>query len=247
MGRSIKPLFSLFSLLCFMLSAASFSQENIKSLAPVDATGTARSMAGDELYKEFHRMGQDYHSVDYQRPDGSWLAHKQINYDSEAGITSFKLHYPTTDRRENVVAEAGKVLVDIYANGKKTEHRMIYRPGDAIDAGFDTLMRANWEKLKSKKTFKARFLLFRRGSWVNMTLSSVATSECLEQFKSDITQCVSVRPESLFLRIIVPRLLLGYNDKQQLKLYVGPSNLKLDKRKPSSLVITYQYSDVNDS
>ena len=244
MKRVSKPLSGLFFL---AISFSATATETLKAPAPVDVTGTARSMAGDEIYQEFHRMGDKYHSVDYQMPNGSWLAHKQISYGFEEGISSFKLHYPETNRRETVVAEEGKVLVDIYAGGKKTEHRMKYRAGDAIDAGFDSLVRANWEKIQNKKTFATRFLLFRRGSWVSMTLSPVDANECLAQYKSDITHCVSARPESLLLRILVPRLLLGYNDKKQLRLYVGPSNLKLEKRKPSSIVITYQYSEAKDS
>lgn len=238
---------SWFALLLSVISCHSQATESLQAPAPVNVTGTARSIAGDELYREYHRMGENYHNVDYQKPDGTWLAHKQISYGQNHGITSFRLHYPLSNRRETVVAKEGRVHVDILEGGKKTEHRMTYRDGDVIDSGFDSLIRANWQKVERKKTFTIRFLLFRRGSWVGMTLSPVDSGKCLEQYKSDITYCLSVRPESLLLRMLVPRLLIGYNNDKQLKLYVGPSNLKLEKREPTSIVITYQYSQWIDA
>ena len=214
---------------------------------PVSVTGTARSMEGDLLYKEYHRLRFNQYNVDYQKPDGQWLAHKQISYDVTEGIVSFELHYPGTDRLEVVTAEKGEVTVDIRVGEKEIEHQLQYRPGDVIDAGFDPFIRSSWDDITAGKSVNIRFLLFRRGSWINMTVKPIDNKRCLKQYQTDITRCLSVRPESLFLRLLIPELLLGYNDQKRLLLYVGPSGLKLGKRKPSNLVVTYQYLKRNKS
>ena len=239
MNKCIRFLVCMVVLAGVVVSQPSFASESTK--VPVSVTGEARSMAGDLLYKEFHRMGAAQHQVDYQKPDGKWLAHKQISYDDMAGIVSFELEYPETKRREVVKASGGAVDVDIKSRQNTVEHQLKYRSGDVIDAGFDRLIKENWNRVEKGEAFDIRFLLFRRGSWMDMKVRPADLERCRQKYDADMSHCLSIRPDSVLLRMLVPTLLLGYNRQKQLMLYIGPSNLKLEQRKPSSLVITYQY------
>ncbi len=207
-----------------------------------DITGTARNLSGKLIYREFHRFSPTEHRVDYQTANGEWLAHKSINYDKIAGVVSFDLYYPDTRRRERVTSANGEITVNIRSRQKDINHQLAYRAGDVVDAGFDALVRDQWTTLVAGKPVRTRFLLFRRGRWMDMTIAKTGNKYCQEKYQGSVDYCLSIKPTTLLLRMVVPELLLAYNNKQQLSMYFGPTNLEFEENEPGSLVITYQYA-----
>ena len=207
-----------------------------------DVTGTAKTLQGTVLYREYHQLSATAHRVDYQWADGKWLAHKNIQYDQIGGIVSFDLYYPDFQRTETVASGNGDISIDIKTRKKDINHQLVYKSGDAVDAGFDRLIRSRWQILMKGENLKTRFLHFRRGIWVSMDIRQTNNQTCQEMYGGEVDTCLKVRPSSFFLRMIVPDLYLAYNNKQQLVMYVGPSNLQFEDNMSDSLIITYQYA-----
>ena len=125
-----------------------------------DVTGTAKTLQGMILYHEYHQLGATAHRVDYQWANGKWLAHKNIQYDQTRGIVSFDLYYPDTQRTETVESGNGDISIDIKSRKEDINHQLVYKTGDAVDAGSDRLIRSQWQTLMKGESMKTRFYSF---------------------------------------------------------------------------------------
>ena len=214
-----------------------------------DITGTAKNKKGEVIYREFHQVSPSIHRMDYQGADGQWLAHKVIRRaDMEAGIdadidgiVSFDLYYPDRERTTMVNASKGEITIDIKSRKKDIAHKMQYRSGDVVDVGFNQLIQSQWQALQSGKTVTTRFLMFRRGSWIDMSIKKTSKEKCAEKFSGTFDICLTINPMSMFLSLMAPEILLAYGSEKELLMYVGPSNLHFSKNKPGILIITYEY------
>lgn len=134
--------------------------------AAVTNEGTAyRLDDGKAAYRESHMLfesgGKPARLVLYRCMDGTAFARKIVvervgalepDFDFIDGRTGYREGVRTTDKGREVYWQASK--------GEAEKRKIVDVPADAvIDAGFDALVRTQWQQLSSKNGLDARFLL----------------------------------------------------------------------------------------
>ncbi|PVZ66392.1 hypothetical protein [Pelagibaculum spongiae] len=254
---SNKILFFIFFLLATPLSQA----ETLKNMAPpddFDVKGTARDLDGQLLYYEYHDYldlvsgnlaGKNLHNVTYLNNDFSLLATKHIRYFQPVGLVSYKIKYARQSFSELVSVTAPSVeasnqkknisvLVKKNSNSQSTQ--LIAKKGSIIDAGFDAFIRTYWLKLQ-RQTVTAQLLLMPAADWLSVNISKIANTKCQRNSTQlNVALCLQIKPDSFWLSVLAPDLMVGYNENKKLSTYLGPSNLVIDSESPM-VFITYQH------
>lgn len=207
--------------------------------APVTAdvfqfTGSAETLDGKALYEEQHKVEGACdngvfkplkHSVTYVRKTeegDETFAEKKLNY-SQSDIRP-TVNYQQSSFQESLkisYADSGAVNVvwqqpsgDIKRSSVDVSDNLV------VDAGFDNLVRQNWDKIVSGESVKFRFLAPTRGTDYAFIVEP-AQSQSL-----NADYVVQIRPDSIVLKFVMDPILLGYNDKGALTAYSGLTNVR---------------------
>ncbi len=210
-------------------------------------TGSAETPAGKALYEEHHRVEGACDNGVFQP-----LKHR-VTYVSETkgGEETFAekaLDYSQSDLRPTVsyqqprfqeslkisYADSGAVnVVWQQPTGDIKRANVSISDSLVVDAGFDNLVRQNWDKIVNGESLKFRFLAPTRGTDYAFIVEP-AQSQTL-----DADYVVQIRPDSTFLKLLVDPIILGYNRKGALTAYSGLTNVRENTDQNYTATILY--------
>ncbi|SOB75278.1 hypothetical protein SAMN04488490_0843 [Marinobacter sp. LV10R510-11A] len=213
-------------------------------------TGTAESQDGKALYEE-------QHTIEGSCDNGAFrpLEHRVIySRQAEGGNETFaekSLDYSPSNIRPTVIfqqpdfqesleisyADSGSVNVVWQQPGGDTKRSSVAVSENlVVDAGFDNLVRRNWEKVVSGESVKFRFLAPTRGTDYAFILEPTQS----QAVRAD--HVVQIRPDSMLLKFLVDPIILGYNNKGALTAYSGLTNVRENTDQNYTATIRYAAS-----
>ena len=195
-------------------------------------SGTAESLdSGKTVYTEHHRQTGECldgfwaprkHEVTYRNPDGDIIARKTLAYGDTPSRPSFTLEDQRFGERMQVRnPENGRVRIRYRAsNGDESSYRPRAPDNGVIDAGFEVMVRQNWETLvEDGESVRIQFLVPTRGKFYAFDAepAEMPTLEGEHVFRISVAGWVS----SWF----VDPLHLAFNDQRQLTDFHGLTNI----------------------
>jgi hypothetical protein len=213
-------------------------------------TGAAESNDGKALYGERHRIEGACengvfrpleHRVTYIRQaegDAETFAEKNLDYRSSSIRPKVNYQQPDFDESlEITYADSGSVTVVWQRPGGNIERSSVEISNSlVVDAGFDNLVRRNWDKIVSGESVKFRFLAPTRGTDYAFIL------EPAENLGMKADHVVQIRPDSVLLSFLVDPIILGYNNKGALTAYSGLTNVRENADQNYTATIRYAVS-----
>ncbi|MEQ6885034.1 hypothetical protein [Salicola sp. Rm-C-2C1-2] len=194
--------------------------------------GTAESLeTGATVYTEHHvQTGEcrdgfwepSNHEVTYRSPEGDIIADKTIDYGDAPARPSFTLEDKRFGERMQVSNPEDEHVRIQYrsSSGEETSYRVQAPDNGVIDAGFEVMVRQNWQTLVADgKTVQIGFLAPTRGKFYAFK-AEPAEKEALEGkhvFRISVAGWVS----SWF----VDPIHLAFNEQRQLTDFHGLTNI----------------------
>ncbi|MDX1634358.1 MAG: hypothetical protein R3280_06975 [Marinobacter sp.] len=215
-------------------------------------SGTATSLEGEVLYDSRHQVVGEcrqglWHPTDHEvtyteSGDESPFATKSLTYLHSALRPSFEFRQPRFDEVmevENVNDE--RLLIDWQTNEGGTENYRVPIEGlVVVDAGFDNLVRENWQTLLAGESVDFQFLAPTRGENYDFVL------EPAEDDRITAPHVFRIRPTGFVLGFLVDPILLGYDDEGALTDYLGLTNVRKDRDNNYTAHVRYRHENTPD-
>ncbi|SHK48588.1 hypothetical protein SAMN05216369_2269 [Marinobacter antarcticus] len=213
-------------------------------------TGAAESSDGKALYEERHQIEGSCdndvfrpieHRVTYvQLAEGNAeaFAEKKLDYSSSSIRPRVNYQQPDFDESLDITyPDSGSVAVAWKQPGGDIKRSTVEISNNlAVDAGFDNLVRRNWDKVVSGESVKFRFLAPTRGTDYAFILEP-AQSQVV-----NADHVVQIRPDSVLLKFLVDPIILGYNSEGALTAYSGLTNVRENAEQNYTATIRYTVS-----
>lgn len=204
------------------------------------------SKNGTTVYEERHQVsGQcnsgvwrpDTHSVRYLRPgNGDAFATKELDY--QHSPLQPEVEFEQQDFNERLsVKHTGEDTLGIRwrkPSGEVENFDVPYDDTVVVDAGFDNLVRRNWDAVTDRKSVDFRFLGPTRGEHYGFIMEPSSSD------KTNAAHIVSIRPSGMIARFLVDPIILGYNESGALTDYIGLSNIRESKDGNYTVHIRYE-------
>lgn len=219
---------------------------------PFEFTGTATDDRDNLIYRESHRVEGHCtegvfrpvrHSVEYRntRRDEPF-ARKALSYGNGPLRPTVDFNQP--DYNEQLIIrypESDQLEIQWQQPSGKTEaYSVSFDQSLVVDAGFDHLVRANWDKVARGESVAFRFLAPTRGEHYGFVLEPTSNN----QVSADVV--VRIRPTSLVLRFLVEPIVLGYNRDGALTDYLGLTNIRKNADQNYTAHIRYDVTNYPD-
>lgn len=211
--------------------------------------GTASALdSGEELYIEQHRVEgrctgdrfvPETHRVEYRRSAAEQpFADKVLEYNHSPSRPTVDFRQPEFSERLEITYPADGELEIVWQkpSGETEPSGLRFGKTLVVDAGFDHFVRANWAAVSQGDSVEFDFLAPTRGEAYGFVVEPGPE----DQLDADIV--VQIRPTSLFLRVLVDPIVLGYNSKGALTHYRGLTNIRKDIDSNYTAEIRYQVS-----
>jgi hypothetical protein len=195
-------------------------------------TGTATTDDGGVIYQERHSVDgtcQDgvfrprLHEVAYHKPDGNEsFARKVLEYEASVLRPIVNFVQPTFDEAMEITYPEPETLVIKWRTpaGDSKQFQVEYPDNTVVDAGFDNLVRQNWQRVVAGESVDFRFLGPTRGEHYGFVIEPVTSNEV------EADHVVQLRPTGMVLRFLVDPIVLGYNRNGALTDYYGLTNIR---------------------
>ncbi|MET4024767.1 hypothetical protein ABIE59_000272 [Marinobacter sp. MBR-99] len=215
-------------------------------------TGTAKSNGSTVLYQEVHRVDghcaegvfePQSHSVNYRKgPGDNPFATKQLVYEDSALRPAVDFRQPDFNELMKIsYPDAERLSIEWQTpSGKVETFTVSFDERLVVDAGFDHLVRANWEKVTRGESVEFRFLGPTRGEHYGFVLEPTSN----DQLNSDVV--LRIRPTGLVLRFLVDPIVLGYNNDGALTEYLGLTNIRENANANFTAHIRYEVEQYPD-
>ena len=223
-------------------------------------TGSARPLdsanAGSELYREQHVIqgvcsGNQFkpksHRVEYfDASSDAPFAFKQLRYDRDNQPSLLRpgveFVQPRFNERLTVGYDSGSVAIEWQSPAQEfKQFRLDSNNSLVVDSGFDNLVRQNWQTVVEGGSVNFEFLAPTRGSYYGFVLEPADSKSDNDRIRAD--HLIQIRPTSLFLRLIVEPILLGYNQQGALTHYSGLANIRLNQQENIQADIVYSVTE----
>lgn len=223
-------------------------------------TGSARPLdsanAGSELYREQHVIqgvcsGNQFkpqsHRVEYfDASSDAPFAFKQLRYDRDNQPSLLRpgveFVQPRFNERLTVGYDSGSVTIEWQSPAQEfKQFRLDSNNSLVVDSGFDNLVRQNWQTVVEGGSVNFEFLAPTRGSYYGFVLEPADSKSDNDRIRAD--HLIQIRPTSLFLRLIVEPILLGYNQQGALTHYSGLANIRLNQQENIQADIVYSVTE----
>ncbi len=209
--------------------------------------GSAYSLENNQLlYRELYTALDENKSarVDYVSPEGKTFATKTLVYQGEPFQPSFNFQ----DSRDNEVVsaqfEGARLVLTHGIDGSQNQKSIMDNANMVIDAGFDSYIQLNWDKLVAGKRLKFDFALPNRLSSVQLEVRQIKPAESPIYDKDYGRDWIYFRisPAKKFLFLFADPINLAYDPKgKYLMRFHGRSNLDDDQGAPVDVRIEYEY------
>lgn len=210
-------------------------------------TGSAETRDGKPLYQEQHRVKGSCdnsvfipleHNVTYVRPTENGdeaFAEKALDYKISDIRPTVSYQQPDFQESMEISYQDTGVVNVVWQqqNGDEERSRVDVSDNLVVDAGFDNLVRRNWDKVTNGESVKFRFLAPTRGADYAFILEP-AKSQAVSA-----DHLVQIRPDSILLKFLVGPIILGYNNKGALTAYSGLTNVRENTDQNYTATIRY--------
>ena len=182
---------------------------------------------GRVLYREHHyrfvESGPPRLLVLYHCPDGTPFARKLLDEGAGGSTPDFEFVDGRDGSGESVRRQGGaRAVVVRKPGGKVTRVELPERIGAVIDAGFDTFVRAHWDKLAAGESVIAPYLVPGRAQWLDFRIKNAGDA---------VEDGVRVRRVKMALAMwfgfALPSIELTYGlDDRRLRRFRGPGYVR---------------------
>lgn len=201
---------------------------------------------GTPVYEERHRVSgecsdgvwhPDMHSVDYQRPGGGdTFATKELNYRYSPLRPEVEFEQRDFDETLSIKHVDDDTLRIRWQNpsGDVENYEVPFDEAVVVDAGFDNLIRRNWNAVTTGQSVDFRFLGPTRGEHYGFIIEPASTE------RTNAAHIVRIRPSGFIARFLVDPVTLGYNESGVLTDYFGLSNIRKSREDNYTVHIRYE-------
>lgn len=215
--------------------------------------GEAESLdSGDTVYTEHHRQTGECrdnmwlpsdHEVTYRGPDDEIIAEKTIDYGNTPARPGFTLEDKRYGERFEVRNPEDKQVRIRYrdSDGEESSYRTRAPDNGVIDAGFEVMVRQNWDTLVNDgETVDIEFLAPTRGKFYEFEAEPVEKDGMKGEhvFRISVAGWVS--------GWFVDPIHLAYNDQRQLTDFEGLTNILRNPDDNHRAHIRYEYENAPD-
>jgi hypothetical protein len=214
--------------------------------ANVIIVGVAVDKHQEFLYCEHFVKTDDTHvQVSYVR-DGVVFVKKDLDFSVSHTSPSVK----QIDQRSGELREAStdeKNVTLIYKKNRTSaiEKTSLTRDSiDALDAGFNSLILINWDKLIAGYILPIHFGSIAHQKNLALRIKQAPSEQCNNGSNSHDKQelsCFSVEIDNFLLRLLIGGISLTYDKQRRLHEFNGTVNIEDDKQKAMSAHIRYYY------
>jgi hypothetical protein len=191
--------------------------------------GVAENPDGKVLYEEVltqepGSLGGKLH-VSYSSPEGTILATKVVEYNCNPTTPSFMLLDNISGEVEGVNWKFNNV--ESFQDERST---IISHPDSQfiIDAGFDSAIKLNWDKLLKGQSVVFDYLFARKNRFLKLRFENTKAPLAVNDESTSLDVFFKIVPDSIFLRAISSPIFVGYNKySRELRYYIGPTNLPM--------------------
>ncbi|XOZ34159.1 hypothetical protein ACMDCT_02690 [Halomonadaceae bacterium KBTZ08] len=210
--------------------------------------GVAASLdSGDRVYTEHHRQTGECRNgfwapikdkVTYRTPEGDLIAEKTVDYGEAPAQPGFVLADQRFGERVEVTRPADERIQVRYRSpsGEQSSYQVAVPENGVIDAGFEVMVRQNWEALVTDgNAVRIEFLAPTRGRFYTFRAepAELAALEGEHVFRISVAGWVS----SWF----VDPIHLAFNDQRQLTDFYGLTNILRTPEENHKAHIRYEY------
>lgn len=207
-------------------------------------TGTASNLkSGDIVYREYHDITQQQHTVRYVNPSDVLIASKTIHYSHGYNTPEYLLDDKRFGRRTGSKWHGDHFIIFRQENTDKQHEKTIKPANDVvIDAGFDFFIRSHWDELVDGKVLPFSFAIADPLAILDMKLMEVTAAKTAIKQHSDSYHYFLASSRNRLIGWALPDIHLAYNrDNHLLQVYQGPSNLTDKNDKSQTVTIQYEY------
>ncbi|HSC75408.1 MAG TPA: hypothetical protein VLB90_04130 [Pseudomonadales bacterium] len=234
-----KPL-RIFLALCLLFTSILASAEPEKWLV----TGTASNLTtGEIVYREYHDITPQQHTVLYKNPAGKLIATKNISYNHGFNTPEYQQNDLRFDRHTGSKWQNNHFMMFSQEKSDRAYENTV-KPADdlVIDAGFDYLIRSHWDELLKGKVLPFSFAVADPLMVLSMQVEAVSASEtAIRQHRSQYRYFL-VSSRNHLIGWAMPDINLAYDrDSHLLQIYQGPSNITDQNDTNQTVVVRYEY------
>lgn len=207
-------------------------------------TGTASSVkTGKTVYREYHDITPQQHTVHYVDPSEKLIASKEIHYSHGFNTPEYLLDDKRFGKRTGSKWQDDHFIV-FRQEQSGDPHEKTVKPADnlVIDAGFDYFIRSHWNELIDGKTLPFSFAIADPPTVLEMKITEVSAAETAISQHSDLYRYFLVHSRNRLIGWAIPDINLAYNrDNHLLQVYQGPSNITDQNDTRQTVTIRYEY------
>ena len=225
------------------LAAAAAMMMLAAPLAARVSIGTASSLEDDRvLYRE--RRVESWRDgalvsarVEYSTPEGEIFATKTIRFDSGATTPEFTFVDYREEFREGAVTGAGTVELFSGAVDELERRRAELPEAPVIDAGFDNLIRREFDRLVSGERLTFDFAVPAEQRFFRFQVEKTGETA----FDGRLAVELRMRPANPLLRLLVDPIRLVYDNRRRLREFAGISDIRDDEGNRYLARIVFEY------
>lgn len=210
-------------------------------------TGTAyESDTTRVIYREAYTALNDQGEVkvDYFTPDGKKFASKTLWFTGEPYQPTFELKDFRNNETVSAKFENARLILRFQDRGGPRGTTLFEHAGMVIDAGYDSFIQLNWDKLIKGKELSFEYALPKRLSSVKLRVEKVdpKTSPAYDKVMGQNWVYFKLQPAKKWVSIFSDPIHLAYdpNGKYLMRFY-GRSSLDDARGIPQSVRIEYEY------
>jgi hypothetical protein len=212
-------------------------------------SGTAEDIrTGKIVYREYHDITQQQHTVRYVDPANNLIASKEIYYKHGYTTPEYKLYDKRFDRYTGSQWQDGHFII-FKQEGSHARHQKTVKaaPDLVIDAGFDFFIRSQQDVLANGTVLPFTFAVADPLTTLDMKLEEVSKTETTiklndNQLSKNSYRFFLAHSRNRLIGWAIPDINLAYDATSHLlQVYQGPSNITDMNDKSQTVTIHYEY------
>jgi len=211
--------------------------------------GSAYSLENNELiYRELY-TGLDENKVvrvNYAKPDGNIFASKTLAYVGEPFQPAFNFEDTRDNEYTSAQFQGARLVLTHGMNSAQNEKVIFDNARLVIDAGFDSYIQLNWDKLTAGKRLKFDFALPARLNTVQLEVRKIKGPESPVYDANYGKEWIYFRitPAQKIASLFADPINLAYDPNgKYLMRFHGRSNIDDDNGGPQDVRIEYEYTN----
>ena len=212
-------------------------------------TGTASNLkTGSVVYREYHNVSKEQHSVRYVDAANKLIASKFVHYQHGFNTPEYQLDDKRFNRRTGSKWENGHFVIFRQEKSGKSDRKIIKSDSNmVIDAGFDHFIRLHWDELIDGKVLPFSLAVADPLTILHMELTEMSAVQTAIKQRSDRYRYFLVHSSNNLIGWAIPEMHMAYDrDTKLIQIYQGPSNLTDQDDKTQTVVIRYEYRMADD-